>query len=62
VADALPVDAASRLAFASPRTERNTIVELLQRRGVVACLVTPDGSADKLPIGIITAADLLYRM
>jgi CBS domain-containing protein len=62
VADALPADAPTRLVFASPHTERNTIVELLQRRGVVACLVTPDGSANKQPIGIITAADLLYRM
>jgi CBS domain-containing protein len=62
VADALPADAATRIAFASPHTERDAIVELLQRRGVVACLITPDGSADKQPIGIITAADLLYRM
>ena len=62
VADALPADAAKRIVFAPPHIARDTIVELLQRRGVVACLVTPDGSADKQPIGIITAADLLYRM
>jgi CBS domain protein len=62
VADALPEDAAARVAFAPPHTTRDTIVELLQRRGVVACLITPDGSADKRPVGIVTAADLLYRM
>jgi CBS domain-containing protein len=62
VADALPADALTRVVFAPPHTARDTIVELLQRRGVVACLVTSDGSADKQPLGIITAADLLYRM
>ena len=62
VADALPADAATRIAFAQPHTARDTIVELLRRRGVVACLVTPDGSAEEQPLGIITAADLLYRM
>jgi CBS domain-containing protein len=62
VADALPADAATRIVFAPPHTARDTIVQLLQRRGVVACLVTSDGSADKQPLGIITAADLLYRM
>jgi CBS domain-containing protein len=62
VADALPADAAKRLAFVAPHTARDTIVALLRRRGVVACLVTPDGSAEEQPVGIITAADLLYRM
>ncbi len=62
VADALPADAAERIAFASPQAARDTIVELMRRPGVVACLVTPDGSAAVRPIGIITAADLLYRM
>jgi CBS domain-containing protein len=62
VADALPADAADRVAFAPRNAARDTIVELLRRPGVVACLVTPDGSDDQQPIGIITAADLLYRM
>jgi CBS domain-containing protein len=62
VADALPADAGERLVFAAPDAARDIILEQLRRPGVVACLVTPDGSANQRPIGIITAADLLYRM
>jgi CBS domain-containing protein len=62
VADALPADAAERVAFAPPDAARDTIVELLRRPGALACLVTPNGAAGARPLGIITAADLLYRM
>ena len=44
VADALPEDAADRIVLVSPDSARDQIVELLRRPGVVACLVTPDGS------------------
>jgi CBS domain-containing protein len=62
VADALPPDAADRLVVTSPEASRDDVVELLRRQGVVACLVTPTGAADERPVGIITHADLLYRM
>lgn len=61
-ADALPRDGAERVALAGPETSREQIVELLRRPAVVACLITPGGTAAERPIGIITHADLLYRM
>jgi CBS domain-containing protein len=62
VADALSHDAAERVALIAPETGRDAVVELLRRRDVVACLVTATGAADEPPLGIITHADLLYRM
>jgi predicted transcriptional regulator len=62
VADALADDAAERFVVVSAGTPREAIAEWLRRPGVVACLVTPSGAADEAPIGIITHADLLYRM
>ncbi|HEU5103061.1 MAG TPA: CBS domain-containing protein [Roseiflexaceae bacterium] len=62
VAEALPEDADERIALARPEASRDEVAERLRRRGVVACLVTANGSADETPIGIITHADLLYRM
>jgi CBS domain-containing protein len=62
VEDALPEDAAERIAFAPPDATRDELIELLRRPGVLACLVTPDGRRDALPLGIVTAADLLGRM
>jgi len=47
------------LGFGAHREE---IAEILRRPSVVACLVTPGGAADAAPAGIITHADLLYRM
>lgn len=61
VADALPDDAAERLVSVAPQASRDDVLALLGRRGVVACLVTPLGSLDEAPVGIITHADLLYR-
>jgi predicted transcriptional regulator len=62
VAEALPHDAAERIALVAPDTARDGVVELLRRPDVIACLVTATGGADEPPIGIITHADLLYRM
>lgn len=61
-ADALPPDALDRVVIAPPDALRDDVVELLRRHGVVACLVTPTGASDERPVGIITHADLLYRM
>ncbi len=62
VGDALPEHTSERIALVAPDTMREQVVDLLRRPGVVICLVTPHGNADERPIGIITHADLLYRM
>jgi CBS domain-containing protein len=62
VRDALPPDALDRVVLVPPDAPRDDVVELLRRQGVVACLVTPTGASDERPVGIITHADLLYRM
>jgi predicted transcriptional regulator len=62
VAEALADDAAERFVIVAPDATRETIAEWLRRPGVVACLVTPRGTAEETPIGIVTHADLLYRM
>lgn len=62
VADVLPPDALDRVVCIAPDTPREDVAEALTRSGVVACLVTPGGLPDAAPPGIITHADLLYRM
>jgi len=62
VAEALPTDAAERTALVSPDTSREAVADLLRRPGVIACLVRAMGKSNEPPIGIITHADLLYRM
>ncbi|MFO7167997.1 MAG: CBS domain-containing protein [Chloroflexota bacterium] len=62
VFQALPADAMDRVALVTPDTDRDTVVKLLRRPGVVACLVTTTGTPDERLLGIITHADLLYRM
>ncbi|MDZ4718896.1 MAG: CBS domain-containing protein [Roseiflexaceae bacterium] len=62
VADALPTDALDRVAFVGPNTTRDEIAALLRRPNLIVCLVTPDGQAQQIPIGIITHADLLDWM
>jgi CBS domain-containing protein len=62
VANALPDDAAERLALVTPDASRETVAELLRGPGVIAALVTANGQTHAPPIGIITHADLLYRM
>lgn len=62
VAEALPDDAPERIALVAPDTSRDAVADLLRRPGVIACLVRVIGQANEPPIGIITHADLLYRM
>ena len=62
VADVLPPDALDRVVCIAPDTPCEDVAEALTRSGVIACLVTPDGLPDSAPLGIITHADLLYRM
>lgn len=62
VAEVLPPDARDRVVCIAPDTPREEVAEALTHSGVIACLVTPDGSPDAAPLGIITHADLLYRM
>jgi CBS domain-containing protein len=62
VADALPRDALDRVVFADPHASRAEILALLRQPGAVACLVTSGADPDRPPLGIITHADLLYRI
>ncbi|MBC8162100.1 MAG: CBS domain-containing protein [Roseiflexaceae bacterium] len=62
VADALPPDALDRVVCLRPDASRELVAEALREPNVVACLITPSGSLAQSPIGIITHADLLYRM
>jgi CBS domain-containing protein len=62
VADALADDPAERFVVVAPGATRETVAELLRRPNIAACLVTPHGTAAETPAGIITHADLLYRM
>ncbi len=62
VADVLPPDALDRVVCIAPDTPREDVAEALTRSRVIACLVTPGGLPDTAPPGIITHADLLYRM
>ncbi|MEM8533753.1 MAG: CBS domain-containing protein [Chloroflexota bacterium] len=62
VAEVLPNDAADRVKLVSPDASRESVASLLKRTGVVACVVTHSGAKHERPLGIITHADLLYRM
>lgn len=62
VGAALPDDAIDRVVTVVPGASREQVAELLRQPGVVACLVTPHGDLHERPVGIITHADLLYRM
>lgn len=62
VADALPPDALERVVFVAPEATREQVAETLARSGAIACLVTSSGTANEPPLGIVTHADLLYRM
>lgn len=61
VADALADTTETNAICIAPNTPREQIVELMRKPGIIACLVTPDGSLNRRPVGIITHADLLYR-
>ncbi|NWG20511.1 MAG: CBS domain-containing protein [Chloroflexi bacterium] len=62
VAEALPPAALERAAFVAPEATREQVADALAGGGIIACLVTPGGTLDEPPLGIITHADLLYRM
>jgi CBS domain-containing protein len=62
VADALEKDALDRLAFVLSDAVRDQIIDTLRDPKVAACLVTSTGSPQGRVLGIITHADLLYRM
>ncbi|NOK58628.1 MAG: CBS domain-containing protein [Chloroflexi bacterium AL-W] len=62
IAEVLPNDAADRVVLVAPDTSREAVAALLKRAGVVACVVTHSGAKHERPLGIITHADLLYRM
>ncbi|WP_157042516.1 CBS domain-containing protein [Roseiflexus castenholzii] len=62
VADALSPDALNHIVCIAPDMPRKEVVEAWTCGGVITCLVTPEGSLDAAPLGIITHADLLYRM
>lgn len=62
VGEALPPEKLERIVTVAPDATREEVAELLGRAGAIACLVTPGGTADEPPLGIITHADLLYRM
>lgn len=63
IAEVLPNDAAAdRVVLVAPDASHDTVAALLKRAGVVACVVTHSGAKHERPLGIITHADLLYRM
>lgn len=61
VQDALPADSRQRLATIGADASYEAVVDALRTPGVQALLVTRDGGANR-PLGIITHADLLYRL
>jgi CBS domain-containing protein len=61
VADALSDDARERVALIAADAGRDDVLAALRRSGVQALIVTHDGRPGRV-LGIITAADLLYRM
>lgn len=62
VAEALADDAAARLVLAAPTASRADVIELLRQPGAQACLVTRNADPREPPLGIITHADLLFRL
>jgi CBS domain-containing protein len=62
VGDALGPTARKRVAMLPPDAPYATVVQALQKRGIDALIVTRGGRRDQPPIGIITHADVLYRM
>ncbi len=62
VAEALPAQANRRFAVVAADASRDAVVEALRRPGIDALIVTSDGRRTQQPLGIITHADVLYRM
>ena len=62
VAEAYLRDDLERIVFLPPTAAIEAATASLRESHVVAILVTPDGTPAQRPIGIVTPADLLYRM
>ncbi len=62
VGAALPPQARRRFGVVSADASHAAVVEALRRPGVEALIVTADGRRNQRPLGIITHADVLYRM
>jgi CBS domain-containing protein len=62
VADILPKQARRRLRLIAPDAPYDTVIETLRRPGIEALIVTNRGRRDQKPLGIITHADVLYRL
>lgn len=62
VGAALPPNARRRVALVAATASYDVVVEALRRPGVEALIVTSDGRRGQKPLGIITHADVLYRM
>ncbi len=62
VAEALPPQARRRFSVVAATTAYTSVIEALRRQGIEALIVTRDGRRDQPPLGIITHADVIYRM
>ncbi|MFV9505535.1 MAG: HPP family protein [Oscillochloridaceae bacterium umkhey_bin13] len=62
VAQALPSQARRRFSLIAADAPYGAVVTALRRPGIEAVIVTRDGRRDQQPLGIITHADVLYRM
>jgi CBS domain-containing protein len=62
VVEALPPQSRRRFGVVAADASSAAVVEALRRPGVEALIVTRDGRRDQRPLGIITHADVLYRM
>ena len=61
VLEALPTEARRRFRCVSEGAALEELTAALRHGTVEALIVTADGRPDQQPVGIITAADLLYR-
>ncbi|WP_129630773.1 HPP family protein [Candidatus Oscillochloris fontis] len=62
VAEALTPQSRRRFGVIAADASQPAVVEALRRPGIDALIVTRDGQRDQPPLGIITHADVLYRM
>lgn len=62
VGAALSPQARKRFAVIAADATMEAIVDALRRPGIAALIVTRDGQREQRPLGIITHADVLYRM
>ncbi|NNJ10662.1 CBS domain-containing protein [Chloroflexales bacterium ZM16-3] len=62
VAEALPPQARRRFGVLAADASHAAVVDALRRPGVDGLIITRDGKRTQPPLGIITHADVLYRM